>query len=269
MNEGRLITEADAQTTQRVVVVSEKFARQYFPGEDPIGQQVWIGHAEALPKSAPRTIVGVTQDLHMYALERDADPAAWVPMAQQDDGEDIWRNLYLVADTETSPEVLLPALRDRVRAVDASLAVSDFASMQERLRDSLWRQRFSASVLGAFSLAALGIAVLGVFGVTSYLVARRSHEIGVRMAIGAAPGDILRMVLGQGLVLVILGIVAGVLGALALTRTLQGLLFAVKPEDPATFAVVAVVLTGSAMLACLLPARRAARVDPVVALRLD
>lgn len=269
LSKGRLIAGADSQTTQRVVVVSEKLARQYFPGEDPLGQQVWIGHAEALPKSAPRTIVGVTQDLHMYALERDADPAAWVPMAQQDDGEDIWRNLYFVADAATSPEVLLPALRERVRTVDASLAVSDFASMPERLRDSLWRQRFSASVLGAFSLAALGIAVLGVFGVTSYLVARRSHEIGVRMAVGAAPADIFRMVLGQGFVLVILGIVAGVLGALALTRTLQGLLYAVKPADPATFVVVGLVLTCSAMLACLLPARRAARVDPVVALRLE
>jgi ABC-type antimicrobial peptide transport system permease subunit len=131
----------------------------------------------------------------------------------------------------------------------------------------LWRQRFSASVLGAFSLAALGIAILGVFGVTSYLVALRSHEIGVRMAIGARPADILKMVLGQSFVLVVMGSVIGLLGAFALTRVLQGLLFGVNPTDASTFAMVAGVLAVSSLVACLAPARRASKVDPIVALR--
>jgi ABC-type antimicrobial peptide transport system permease subunit len=141
--------------------------------------------------------------------------------------------------------------------------------MTDRLRDSLWRQRLSSSVLGAFSLAALGIAVLGVFGVTSYLVALRSHEIGIRMAIGAKPTDIWKMVLRQNLLLVAIGIAFGLGGTLALTRLLQGLLFAVQPSDPLTLTVVAAALALAAVTASLVPARRAAKVDPLVALRTE
>ena len=125
-----------------------------------------------------------------YALERDPDPGAWVPIAQQNVSEDIWRNLFLVADTGIDPMNALASVSQMIRGIDPQLAIADASSMEQRLRDSLWRQRFSSSVLGAFSLAALGIAVLGVFGVTSYLVALRSHEIGVRMAVGARPVDI-------------------------------------------------------------------------------
>ena len=141
--------------------------------------------------------------------------------------------------------------------------------MEERVRDSLWRQRLSADVLGIFSLATLGIAILGVFGVTSYLITLRSHEIGVRMAIGARPSDILKMVLLQNLALVAIGTIAGLLGALALTRILEGLLFGVKATDSSTFAMVAGVLVAAAMSACLIPAYRAAKVDPIVALRAE
>ncbi len=141
--------------------------------------------------------------------------------------------------------------------------------MQQRLSDSLWRQRFSSSVLGAFSVAALAIAVLGLLGVTSYLVALHSHEIGVRMAVGARPADILRIVLRQSLVLVAIGIAIGLLASFGLTRLLQGLLFGIAPTDSLTFAVVVGILLLSALAACLLPARRAANVDPVVALRME
>lgn len=141
--------------------------------------------------------------------------------------------------------------------------------MTDRLRDSLWRQRLSSSVLGAFSLAALGIAVLGVFGVTSYLVALRSHEIGIRMAVGAKPADIWKMVLRQNLLLVAIGIAFGLGGTLALTRLLEGLLFVVRPGDPLTLTVVAAALALAAVTASLIPARRAAKVDPLVALRAE
>jgi putative ABC transport system permease protein len=264
---GRVVSEADTHDSLPVVMINEKLAHQQFRDEDPVGKQIWIGHAEALPNSSPRTIVGVVADTHMYALDREPDPAAWVPMAQQDESEDIWRNLFLVANTGIDPASMLAALRQKIHGVDAELAITDVSSMDQRLSDSLWRQRFSASVLGAFSLAALGIAILGVFGVTSYLVALRSHEIGVRMAIGARPTDILKMVLGQSLVLVTIGTVVGLLGAFALTRLLQGLLFEVKPADSSTFAMVGAVLAISSLLACLAPARRASRVDPIVALR--
>jgi ABC-type antimicrobial peptide transport system permease subunit len=205
----------------------------------------------------------------MYAVENEPDSAAWVPMTQQDTSEDIWRNLFLVADTDVDPNTTLASVRQKIHGIDPTLAIADVSSMQERVRDSLWRQRLSASVLGVFSLATLGIAVLGVFGVTSYLVTLQSHEIGVRMAIGARPSDILKMVLLQNLALVAIGTVAGLLGALALTRILEGLLFGVKATDSSTFAMVAGVLLTAAMSACLIPAYRAAKVDPIVALRAD
>ena len=266
---GRAVVDADAHDAQPVVVINEKLARQQFPGENPLGKQIWIGHAESLPSSSPRTIVGVVADTHMYALERDPDPGAWVPIAQQNVSEDIWRNLFLVADTGIDPMNALASVSQMIRGIDPQLAIADVSSMEQRLRDSLWRQRFSSSVLGAFGLAALGIAVLGVFGVTSYLVALRSHEIGVRMAVGASPADILRMVLRQSFVLVAIGIGIGLLASIGLTRVLQGLLFAIKATDSLTFAVVVAILMISALVACLLPAERAANADPVVALRME
>jgi putative ABC transport system permease protein len=266
---GRAVVDADAHDAQPVVVINEKLARQQFPGENPLGKQIWIGHAESLPSSSPRTIVGVVADTHMYALERDPDPGAWVPIAQQNVSEDIWRNLFLVADTGIDPMNALASVSQMIRGIDPQLAIADVSSMEQRLRDSLWRQRFSSSVLGAFGLAALGIAVLGVFGVTSYLVALRSHEIGVRMAVGASPADILRMVLRQSFVLVAIGIGIGLLASIGLTRVLQGLLFAIKATDSLTFAVVVAILMIAALVACLLPAERAANADPVVALRME
>ena len=266
---GRAVVDADAHDAQPVVVINEKLARQQFPGENPLGKQIWIGHAESLPSSSPRTIVGVVADTHMYALEQDPDPGAWVPIAQQNVSEDIWRNLFLVADTGIDPMNALASVSQMIRGIDPQLAIADVSSMEQRLRDSLWRQRFSSSVLGAFGLAALGIAVLGVFGVTSYLVALRSHEIGVRIAVGASPADILRMVLRQSFVLVAIGIGIGLLASIGLTRVLQGLLFAIKATDSLTFAVVVAILMISALVACLLPAERAANADPVVALRME
>lgn len=163
----------------------------------------------------------------------------------------------------------LASVSHMIRGIDPHLAIADVSSMEQRLRDSLWRQRFSSSVLGAFGLAALGIAVLGVFGVKSYLVALRSHEIGVRMAVGARPVDILRMVLRQSFVLVAIGIGIGLLASIGLIRVLQGLLFGIKATDSLTFAVVVAILMISALVACLLPAERAAKADPVVALRME
>jgi predicted permease len=266
---GRFVADADARDAQPVVVINEKLARQQFPVEDPLGKQIWIGHAELLSSSSARTIVGVVADTHMYGLERDPDPAAWVPMAQQSVSEGIWRSFFLVADTGIDSTNALASVSQTIRRIDPELAVADVSSMEQRLSDSLWRQRVSSSVLGAFSLATLAIAVLGVFGVTSYLVALRSHEIGVRMAVGARPADILRMVLRQSVLLVAIGVAIGLLASFGLTRVLQGLLFGITPTDSLTFAVVVGILMISALLACLLPTKRAANADPVVALRME
>jgi putative ABC transport system permease protein len=264
---GRLVADSDARDTQPVVVINEKLAHLYFPGEDPVGKALWVGHAESLAESSPRIVVGVVGDTHMYALEREPDAAAWVPMAQQTVSEDIWRSLYFVGNTEGDANSTLSAVRQRIQGIDPELATADVSLMTERLRDSLWRQRLSSSVVGMFSLAALGTAVLGVFGVTSYLVALRSREIGIRLAIGANPRDIWRMVVGQNMVLVAIGIAFGLAGAVVLTRLLQGLLFDVRPSDPFTLAMVAGALALAALTASLIPARRAASVDPMVALR--
>ncbi|HXN63895.1 MAG TPA: ABC transporter permease [Candidatus Acidoferrales bacterium] len=266
---GRLVADFDARDKQPVVVINEKLARLYFPGEDPVGKALWVGHAESLAESVPRIVVGVVGNTHMYALERDPDAAAWVPMAQQTVSEDIWRSLFFVANTERDANGALSDVRQRIQGIDPELATADVSLMTERLRDSLWRQRLSSSVVGAFSLAALGIAVLGVFGVTSYLVALRSREIGIRMAIGAKPGDIWKMVVAQNMVLVAIGIAFGLAGAVALTRLLQGLLFDVRPNDPLTLVMVAGALALAALAASLIPARRAAKVDPLVALRTE
>jgi putative ABC transport system permease protein len=267
LKEGRLVADSDARDTQPIVVISEKLAQLYFPGEDPVGKALWIGHAESLPGSAPRIVAGVVGDSHMYALETDPDAAAWVPMAQQKDSEEAWRNLYFVADTQGDANGVLSAVRQRIHGIDPDLATSDISLMTDRVRDSLWRQRLSSSVMGVFGLATLGIAVLGIFGVTSYLVALRSREIGIRMAVGAEPRDIWKMVVGQNLMLVGIGIAFGLAGAFALTRLLQGLLFGVRPSDPSTLAVVAGALALAALTASILPAWRAAKVDPLVALR--
>jgi predicted permease len=269
LKEGRLFADSDSHDSQPVAIINEKLARLYFPNENPIGKPIWIGHAESLPGSAPRIIAGVVGDTHMYALDSDPDAAAWVPMAQQAVSDDIWRSLYYVADTQSDPKALLPAVRQRIQDIDPELALSDISLMTDRLADSLWRQHLSSSVLGAFSLAALSIAVLGVFGVTSYLVALRSREIGIRMAMGAKPADIWKMVLGQNLVLVAIGIAAGLAGATALTRLLAGLLFGVQAGDPFTLGGVAVILALAALAASLIPARRAASVDPLIALRME
>jgi predicted permease len=269
LKSGRHFSPADSAASLPVVVINEALAKRFFPNEDPLGKPVWIGHAQSLPNSAPRTIIGVIGDISLNNLQSTPNAAAWVPISQQDSGEMAWRNLYLVAHTSNEPENTLAAIRQQIAAVDADLALADIATMEERLGKSLWRQRFTASVLSALCLIALAIAALGVFGVTSYLVGQRTHEIGVRMALGALPGDIFRLALKEGVVSVLIGIALGVAGSLALTRFLGNLLYGVSAKDPLTLAAVAILLALVALAACSIPARRAAKVDPLIALRTE
>jgi hypothetical protein len=264
---GRTIELADAPTSQRVVVVNQKFARDYFGAGNPLGKQIWVGHAETLPTAAPRMIVGVVADTHLDQLERAPDAAVWVPITQQGDNDSLLRNLFLVAHTNLPPAAALPAVRALIGRVDPDLALSQVETMDSRLNESLWRQRFSAIVVGAFSIAALGIAVLGVFGITSYLVACRTFEIGVRIALGATPAAVLRMVLAKSLLTSVAGVAIGLAGAAALTRVLSSFLYGVTATDPVTFAGVAVILVAAAVAASYIPAHRASTVDPIAALR--
>jgi len=266
---GRTVSEDDTSATPPVVVINEQLARTQFRGENPVGKILWVGHAEALPLSRPRVVIGVVGDTRMDQLENAPDPAAWIPITQQENSDTILRNLYLVAHTTVAPGAALIAIRERIREIDPDLALSDVASLEDRVGDSLWRQRFSAIVVAAFSIAALAIAVLGVFGMTSYIVACRTFEIGVRIAIGARPSDVLRMILGQSLSMALLGVGLGLLGCVATTRVLSTFLFGIEPGDPLTLGGVAALLLVAAAAASYLPSRRAATVDPIIALKTE
>jgi predicted permease len=264
---GRLFARADTAASVPVVVINEALAKRYFPNEDPVGKPLWIGHAQSLPSAAPRTIIGVVGDTLLNRLDSSPPSAAWVPLSQQESGELIWRNLYLVAHTSGEPEAAMAAIRKLIAGVDAELALADIATMEERIGDSLWRQRLTTSVLSALSIIALAIAALGVFGVTGYLVGQRTHEIGVRVALGALPGDIFRLALKEGILSTLIGTAFGVAGSLALTRFLGNLLYGVSARDPYTLAAAAILLALVALAACSIPARRATKVDPLIALR--
>jgi putative ABC transport system permease protein len=264
---GRSLARTDDRNAPRVVVVNAKFAHDYFGNGNPVGKQIWLGQAEALPGSQPRTIVGVIGDIRLDRLEKSPDAAAWVPIGQQEDSDSVLRNLYLVVHASAAPTSALPAIREVVHNIDADLALSNVDTMDHRLGESLWRQRFSAIVVGAFSLAALGIAVLGVFGITSYLVSSRTYEIGLRIAVGASPAEVLKMILRKSFLASLVGVAIGLAGAVALTRILRAALFGITATDPLTFAGVSLVLMAAALAASYIPARRASKVDPIVALR--
>jgi len=264
---GRAFTRADTFEAPHVVIINESLARKHFAGEDPLGKQFWVGHAQALSGYQPRTVVGVIGDALLNKLEAPAEAAAWVPLLQQEGGEDVWRTLFMVVHTKTDPLGMMAGIRQQITKVDRDLALTDIRTMEGRLDESVWRQRLAATAMGALSLAALIIASLGVFGIIGYLVSRRTHEIGVRMAIGANRRDIIRLVMSEGVRFTLAGVGLGLAGAIAMTRYISSLLYGVSANDPITFVMAALALAGAALLACYLPARRAAKVDPLIALR--
>ena len=261
LRRGRLFSEADHAGAPRVVVINETLARAYFPNENPIGQRIALrGDPDEL-----REIVGIVADINQFGLDKENKPTFYAPMRQEDAG----RSLGLVIHTATDPAALLPALRERIRNVDKLTAITRVRTLEELVSASVAQPRFYALLLGLLATIALTLAVIGIYGVMAYTASRRTHEIGIRMALGAEAGQIVRMIIGQGLLLVGLGLVAGLIGARFLTKALGDLLFGVKPTDPITFALIAVLLSGAALLACWIPARRAAKVDPLTALRCE
>jgi len=262
--QGRLFTRSDDGAAPKVALINEELSERYFPGEDPIGRRLRIGDVRS-DDSPWWTVVGVVGSVRDNALDRTPDSEVYVPAAQQPA-----RAMTLVVRSSGPPaagvESLAEPLRAAVWAVDREQAISQVVPVEELVSGSLAPARFLAGLLGAFALLALVLAVVGVYGVMAYSVGRRTREIGVRMALGARPGDVLGLVLRQGAVLAGLGLVVGLLVAYTLTESLGSLLFGVSPHDPATFAVVAAVLAASVLAASALPARRAARVDPAVAL---
>jgi predicted permease len=254
---GRGIDESDIADSELTIVVNAAAARLYFDG-DPIGRRILFG-------GGSRRVVGVVGDVRLESIADDATPAMYVPYYQSPGG----RGLSLVLRTRTDATTLTASVRDGVREVDAGIPISDVRTMDDVVSDALASPRFSSVVLIAFSLAALFLAAIGIYGVISYATSMRVREIGVRMALGARPADALSLVIRHALRLALAGVAVGVAAALIFTRFLSSLLFGVRPTDPLTLAIVSLFLVAVAVLAGGAPAWRASRVDPLEALRYE
>jgi putative ABC transport system permease protein len=278
VRQGRGFNEHDTEDAQQVAIISETTAKQYFPGEDPLGKTVWLGPPEnLLPPEAikaiggrftRRTVVGIVSDVKGSSLEGPSQAMVYAPYYQS--RREGWSNTMMLAvRSRVAPEQMAAAIRKEVYALDPDQPVSNVATMEERLGQSLSQPRFSAMLLGMFAIVALLLAAVGIYGVMSYLVTQRTHEIGIRMALGASARDILKLVVGQGMTLTLIGVGFGLVAAFMLTRFLASLLFEVSSFDPLTYACVSLLLLAVAFIACYIPARRATRVDPMAALHYE
>jgi predicted permease len=261
---GRFFSQRDRRDSSPVVIINETLARRYWPGEDPIGKRL-KGFDPRGRNDEWVTVIGMVADTRTQGRERPPMAQLFQPQEQWSDGTP-----YFVIRTATrDAQQLSSAVRSVLHAVDKAAAITDVTTPEQRLQDQTSRRRFQAWLFGLFSGVALLLAAIGIYGIMHYSVAQRRHEIGIRMALGARPGDVLGLVVRQGLSLAAIGTAAGLLSALWLTRALATLLFGVTPTDPLTFAGVSAVLLLAALVACWLPARRATRIDPIVALRQD
>jgi putative ABC transport system permease protein len=262
---GREFTPLDREGQPLVAIVNEEMVRAFVPHENPIGVRIsWAGYAEG-----PRwmTVIGVVGDVKHSGLNQPTDPAVYTPFSQSDEA---WRRFMTLAiRTQHASAGLVEEVKKQVWSVDGQIPVSDVHAMDELIADSLAQQRFNMLLLGLFAALALILAAVGIYGAMAFAVKQRTHEIGIRSALGAQRVDVLRLVLREGAKIALFGIASGIAGALALTRLMASLLFEVKPTDPAIFAGVAILLAFVALAACYIPARRATRVDPMVALRYE
>jgi predicted permease len=258
---GRAFDTRDRQGAPRVVVVNETFARRYWPKLDPIGQSLWLGCDSKKPREMAE-VVGVARDAKYSSLDEPPQPFVYRSLAQD------WAGfLTLIVHTGGSPEKFTAPLRAALAGLDPNLRVYEVETLQEYAAGSLWRVRWQAVLLAIFGGLAMALAAVGLYGVVAYTVAQQTRELGIRMAMGAQRGDVLWMVLGRGLRLTAVGIAIGMLLSAAATRLLGGLLYGMSPLDPVSFAAASLAWTAVAMLASYVPARRAMKVDPVVALR--
>jgi len=261
---GRDFTERDVSKSTPVVIVNRTLVRRFFPNQDPIGKHVRPGIGNGYSPGEPpmREIVGVIGDVKQSDLGSEAAPEVYAPLAQSP-----FDTMLLVVRTANDPSSLVEAARRQVASLDRNTPLYHVEPLDQHFSESVAVPRFISVLLGGFAGLALLLACLGIYGVIAYIVVRRTHEIGIRMALGAQKADVLRTVIGEGLRPALAGVVIGIIGALKLTRLLSSLLYGVKPTDPVTFAAVSLILTGVALLASYIPARRATKVDPMVALR--
>jgi putative ABC transport system permease protein len=266
LERGRVFTDADSEIAPLVALVNEKLAGQYWPNEDPIGKRFMWGHFDPASKKPPKwvTVVGVVDDTKMYGLANPSRLEVYDPLWQ-----DVNNDMDLVVKSRLDSSELAAEIRSVVSSVDKDEPIFAIATMNKIISDGVAGPRLTLVLLGLFSGLAVILAAIGIYGVISYSVAQRTQEIGVRMTLGAQSADVLRMVLRQGGKIALIGIVIGVVAAFGLTQLMSGLLFSVSASDPETFAAVAGLIALVAMFACYMPARRATKVDPMVALRYE
>jgi putative ABC transport system permease protein len=258
---GRAFTAADRADATQVVIINETMARRFFPGQDPIGR--WIQTGDPSPSSPKNIIVGIVPDVKYAGLDAEPNVTIYTPLAQSL----WWRTNYLVLRGPGDPTALVPTLRSVMGSIDPQMTIQETKTMDELIFSSVAGPRFRAGLLATFGLVALTLAGAGIYGVMSYTVNQRRRETGVRLALGARRADILRMVIGDGLRLMVIGLVAGLLLAVLFTRWLRSVLFGVSPNDPLTFALTSVFLGLVGVLASAIPAYRASKTDPMVTLR--
>jgi putative ABC transport system permease protein len=259
---GRSFSEQDRDNTPNVIVINEALANRYWPNQNAIGNR--LGFEEDPSKQEWREIVGVVGNVKHKALATEAMPEVYFPYQQFPSNF-----MSLVVHTASDPVSMIPAIRSQVLSVDKDQPISDIMTMDQRLAKSVASSRFVMLLLSTVSILALSLAAVGIYGVMAYLVTERTQEIGVRMALGAQKRDVLKLVVGKGMALAVIGTVIGLVASFAFTRVMRSLLFEVTPTDWLTFVTASIVLLTVALLACYIPARRATKLDPLVALRYE
>jgi putative ABC transport system permease protein len=249
-----------------VLIINKSMADRYFPGQNLVGKRLQTGEPD--PKSPWETIIGVVGDVKYSGLDSAPTPQLYVPYSEQG-WASFSRGMFVIVRTKGDPLSVAPAVRSQLAALDRNLPLAHVVTMEQRVGTSLDQQRFRTLVLGAFAGLALLLASFGIYAVIAYFVEQRTREIGVRVALGATRADIVKLVIRQALTMSALGVAFGIAGALMLTRAIRSLLFAVSPSDPLSFAATIVLLIAVAMLASYVPAIRATKVDPLVALRYE
>jgi putative ABC transport system permease protein len=261
---GRDFTAQDGLKSTPVVIINQALAKTYFPNEAPIGKRLELPFGET--GSTKFQIVGIVRDVrHQTELGRGYSPELYMPYAQLP----FLGQMSLVARTQGAPGALAKAVQNEVTALDREIVLSDVKTMEQYLGNAVSQPRFSALLFGLFAIIALLLAAIGLYSVMAYAVTQRTHEVGIRLALGAQTGSVLRMMIVQGMKLTLIGVATGLAGAFALTRLMQSLLFGVSPTDPITFGLIAALLLAVALVACWIPARRATKVDPMIALRYE
>jgi putative ABC transport system permease protein len=259
---GRYFDDRDVLDAPFVAIIDETMARKWWPNEDPIGKRIWFYENDPRGNKRWREIVGIVGHVKREGLDQEASVQYYLPHRQSPTS-----NVVLSVRTVAEPESMTTAVRGVIQSVDKELPVYSVRTMERMMADSTSQRRFATILLGVFALVALILASVGLFGVMSYTVAQRRHEIGIRMALGAQTLDVLELIIRQGMILVLTGVAIGLMAAFGLTRLMKAMSFDISETDKTTFVTIPLLLAVVAMLACYLPARRATKVDPLIALR--